>query len=228
MARPKGGIPWNKGLKYTDEMKAKIDMSGLNKGVPWNKGKKASEESKKKMSESQKLWFAKGNKHPMLGKKHSQKTRNHWSKIRKGIDFRSPATIKKIKEEWSKRRGVEVHSWKGGVTKVHRIVRAMFEYSEWRSKILKRDDFTCQLCNERGGRLNVDHIVPFSFILEVEHIKNMDGARNCEFLWDIENGRTLCEKCHKESPSALYRKLLIERNILKQELNKLKNENCSL
>lgn len=34
-----GSVPWNKGIKLTDEQKAKINMSGLTKGWGWNKGK---------------------------------------------------------------------------------------------------------------------------------------------------------------------------------------------
>jgi hypothetical protein len=34
-----GNVPWNKGLKLTDEQKSKINMLGLIKGRGWNKGK---------------------------------------------------------------------------------------------------------------------------------------------------------------------------------------------
>lgn len=37
--------------------------------------------------------------------------------------------------------------------------------SEWqriRSKIYARDDYTCQYCGERGGRLECDHVFPVS------------------------------------------------------------------
>lgn len=33
-----GHIPWNKGIKLTDEQKSKLDTSGLEKGRGWNKG----------------------------------------------------------------------------------------------------------------------------------------------------------------------------------------------
>ena len=32
------------------------------------------------------------------------------------------------------------------------------EYKLWRLSVLERDDFTCQECKERGGRLNAHHI----------------------------------------------------------------------
>ena len=52
----------------------------------------------------------------------------------------------------------------------------------------------------------------------MENIKNRYDAKDCYVLWGIENGRTLCENCHKESPSTEYRKLLIIKSYLKREL----------
>ena len=36
------------------------------------------------------------------------------------------------------------------------------EWTEIRTEIFRRDDYTCQYCGERGGRLECDHIVPLS------------------------------------------------------------------
>jgi CRISPR/Cas system Type II protein with McrA/HNH and RuvC-like nuclease domain len=35
-------------------------------------------------------------------------------------------------------------------------------YYQIRTKVLKRDDYTCQYCGEVGGKLEVDHMQPFS------------------------------------------------------------------
>ena len=51
------GTTWNKGLKYTDDLKKKMNTSGLTKGHGWNKGKQLTEEhraSLKKAWESRK------------------------------------------------------------------------------------------------------------------------------------------------------------------------------
>jgi hypothetical protein len=40
--KPNKGAGWNKGIKYTKEIKQKLDMSGLEKGRGWNKGLKLS------------------------------------------------------------------------------------------------------------------------------------------------------------------------------------------
>ncbi len=57
------------------------------------------------------------------------------------------------------------------------------EYKEWRKLVFERDDYTCQRCGKRGGKLNAHHIERF---------------RNCvERRTDVSNGVTLCEDCHK-------------------------------
>jgi 5-methylcytosine-specific restriction endonuclease McrA len=35
----KGFTPWNKGIKYSEKLKKRLDLSGLAKGHGWNKGK---------------------------------------------------------------------------------------------------------------------------------------------------------------------------------------------
>lgn len=62
--------------------------------------------------------------------------------------------------------------------------RRSAEYVEWRKRVFERDDYTCALCGRRGGKLNAHHIKPYS---------KFSGLR-----YEIGNGVTLCEKCHKE------------------------------
>lgn len=59
------------------------------------------------------------------------------------------------------------------------------EYKEWRRKIFERDNYTCQICGEKGKRLNADHILSW---------KDYPDLR-----YDLDNGRTLCVKCHKNT-----------------------------
>ena len=61
--------------------------------------------------------------------------------------------------------------------------RRCSEYKLWRSTVFERDNYTCQICNCRGTRLNA------------HHIKNY--AHYPELRYDVSNGVTLCEACHK-------------------------------
>lgn len=60
-----------------------------------------------------------------------------------------------------------------------------FEGRRWREAVYQRDDYTCQDCGHRGGRLHSHHIKSF---------KNFPHLR-----WNTSNGLTLCVECHKET-----------------------------
>jgi len=72
--------------------------------------------------------------------------------------------------------------WKGGITPENRRIRTSLRYRQWREKVFIRDDFTCQNCGQRGGRLNADHIKPFCSFPDLR--------------FQVSNGQTLCEECH--------------------------------
>jgi 5-methylcytosine-specific restriction endonuclease McrA len=72
-----------------------------------------------------------------------------------------------------------------GKTSLYEKVRKSFDYKEWRKKVFERDSYTCQICGEIGGYLNADHIKPFAIYPELRI--------------NIDNGRTLCENCHRQT-----------------------------
>ena len=87
--------------------------------------------------------------------------------------------------------GKNSHLWRGGITSKNMKIRTSFEYKLWRTAVFTRDDYICQGCGQRGGILHADHIKPFSKYPQLRFI--------------IDNGRTLCINCHKETDTYLYK-----------------------
>jgi 5-methylcytosine-specific restriction endonuclease McrA len=63
---------------------------------------------------------------------------------------------------------------------------------DWRSAVYLRDNYTCQKCGQRGGRLNAHHVKPFKDFPEL--------------AFDVSNGQTLCVPCHKETDTFGWQK----------------------
>ena len=87
------------------------------------------------------------------------------------------------------------------ITSLQQKIRHSTQYYLWRKTIYKRDNYTCQICDIRGGNMHADHIKPFSVILFINNIRNLKDAKNCLELWEINNGRTLCIDCHEQTNS---------------------------
>lgn len=77
-------------------------------------------------------------------------------------------------------------TWKGGV-EYHRVERSTYEYRYWRKKVFERDLYTCKNCGDKSRK---NHSVS----LAAHHIKNWNDNIDCRY--DIDNGITLCERCH--------------------------------
>lgn len=110
----------------------------------------------------------------------------------------SEITKKKLslatKKQWLDGRGKIVYGrrpWNkigdDGVTSKNERIRKSPAYKNWRKSVFERDNYTCVSCEERGGKLNADHIKPFAFYPELR--------------LELSNGRTLCVPCHRETPT---------------------------
>ncbi len=164
----------HKGKKLSEKTKSKISQK--------LKGRICSKKTKKRMSKSR------------IGIKLSEKTKKKLSEINKG-KILSREIRKKISESMKGERSL---LWKGGITPLTIQIRGCFKYRQWRSDIFTRDNFTCQECGIRGGKINADHYPKsFSDIFHENKIKSFEQAMDCEEFWNINNGRTLCKKCHK-------------------------------
>jgi len=78
------------------------------------------------------------------------------------------------------RRGESSWNWSGGTDERTTDAR----YREWSNAVLERDDYICQDCEQRGGKLTAHHI---------ERWSEAPDRR-----YDVDNGVTLCYECHAE------------------------------
>ena len=90
---------------------------------------------------------------------------------------------------WNKDKGVAV---------LRKRIQGRLEYLTWREAVFAKDNWTCQKCWQRGGNKNAHHIISFFEIIKRYKIKTTEDAINCQELWNINNGLTLCEDCHRK------------------------------
>lgn len=82
------------------------------------------------------------------------------------------------------------------------VSRNTIGYYDWRLTVYKRDDFTCQCCGQRSGKLNAHHL---------------DGYHWCkERRLDNNNGVTLCNNCHILDDNSFHKINGKENNTTKQ------------
>lgn len=95
----------------------------------------------------------------------------------------NPTTYTKFMDSIKTRnyKGKNNPNYKDGTFKIRRP-RDTSEYKNWRLAVFTRDDFTCQTCHKRGGKL------------EAHHIKSW--IKYPKLRYKINNGLTLCFKCH--------------------------------
>lgn len=75
------------------------------------------------------------------------------------------------------------NNWQGGKTKQNLILRNSIRFRLWRLSVFERDNFTCQKCDQKGGKLEAHHKKSFS--------------KYPKLRFKVSNGQTLCKKCHK-------------------------------
>lgn len=154
-----------------------------------NTDQRYTEEFRKKMSDTAKKYgFGKWMKGRKIPRAVVEKARRSNTGKKRSIEIRRKMCA-------SQRRVVAEgrhHLWRGGVSKVNRGIdkqfRETFEYKIWRESVFKRDNYTCIWCGTKSGNgkrvvLNADHIKPFILYPELR--------------LSIDNGRTLCQNCHR-------------------------------
>ena len=106
----------------------------------------------------------------MIGKnkgyKFSEEHRKKLSKAKKGL------------------KGPKSNNWQGGLSSENHLIRNSAEFREWREKVFKKDNYTCQKCKKHGGNI----------YLHRHHI--MRFAKYIKYRFIVEFCQTLCKECH--------------------------------
>lgn len=98
-------------------------------------------------------------------------------------------------------------NWKGGIKSITKRLRDSDEMKSWVNSIMEMDKYTCCLCGQKGGKLQVHHIFPFqgiiaSYIGQYGRL-DYDGLLKYPAIWTKTNGATLCKSCHNLFPKRL-------------------------
>lgn len=112
---------------------------------------------------NRKCYMASGDHAKTLEKANSMTPRNYWAGKKR------PEMTGALNPRWT-----------GNTTDDYRERRRF--RSSMQKKVFTRDDYTCQVCHQRGGSLQVDHIKGWK--------------ENPDLRFDIDNCRTLCMACH--------------------------------
>lgn len=186
------------GRKLSEEHSMNISLSlrgklpkNINQIKGWNKGLKGrlshsygkffSEERKMKIVETRR----KNNSYLV-----SEETRKKMSLAHMGI--KKPF----VSERMRKMVGSLSHFWRGGRMKDYpelKQARLTTEYKDLLKDRMKFDDYRCMDCGERGGKLEVNHILEFS---QYPRLRT-----------EFNNLETLCKSCHKVKTKAFMSRI---------------------
>ena len=114
---------------------------------------------------------------------------------------RKPENRAVFEKTWKQTKGImrgkDHPQWRGGITPLIMKIRNSDNAREWREAIFKRDGYVCVSClDDKGHNLNAHHIKRLSDLVFTMKIETAEQAFATKELWDVNNGMTLCEKCH--------------------------------
>lgn len=142
----------------------------------------------------------KGKNNSFYGKKHDEFTK------------------KKISEAAKKRTGERNPNYRHGNYKRRTKDHLISEFSSFKTACFERDNYTCKICNKRGGlTLNAHHKIPY-WVCQ-------------DSYFDLDNLMTCCKSCHKDvahkgdyarfNVDLIEESLIIKYNLHRERLNEL-------
>lgn len=96
-----------------------------------------------------------------------------------------------------KTRGEAHYRWNGGSSLLNCSIRRMTENRKWMESVKARDG-ACRRCGS-GDNLEAHHKEGLAVMIERLSINSREDAReHAATLWNMDNGETLCRRCHYE------------------------------
>jgi 5-methylcytosine-specific restriction endonuclease McrA len=152
------------------------------------------------------ILYHKGENNPNFNNNWSKKQKENQSIITK--EAMTEEVIQKMRDNQYDRTGSNNPNYIDGRNSLVMSIRHLKESKQWKIKIFKRDNYTCQDCGQIGYNLNAHHEKSFAdlmkeFLQEYNQFSPIEDketlirlAMNWKPFWEISNGKTLCEKCH--------------------------------
>lgn len=165
-------------ILYNIGMPKGYNKDGTPRIPPNQKGVMRSEETKAKLSL---VW--KGKKRPPFSEEWKRRI-SMTCKLRGIKPNSSPEVHKQAgltrRNDGKPRKSKEKQIWKG-----------RSEWKEWREAVFKRDNWICQQCGKT------------KCILEPHHLQSW--AKYPKLRFEISNGQTLCQECHRKTNNYGYK-----------------------
>lgn len=204
----KGRMPKNlafiHALKRTDEWKRKIGVA--------SKGRKHSEVTKRKCGLA--------NKGRKLTKEHREKLSANSPRYWLGKKREDMVGVK----NWNYGKYGSQHSRyvESKKTSLRKAVRQSKKYRDYKCEILRINNFQCAMCKKGSVYLELDHYpLGFAELFEKNNITTIEKALSCGDLWDLKNGRVLCQSCHEKTDNFPKQLINKRKRILYRERQRL-------
>jgi len=178
------------GKPRSKETREKISKSRIGKYCGINHPRynvKLTEETKDRISDTIKETY-KHIKHPRLGKTFTEESKRKISNALLG-----------------KYIGELAPNWQGGKTLKNKFLRQLSSYSVWRTKVFQRDNYTCQISNQVGGKLIAHHLESYN--------------SNILLRLNVNNGVTMTRELHNN-----FHKIYGKRNNTRKQWEEFKNK----